>query len=165
MDSKVGKFRGGGHKPSRRSCCQMLAFVQPRGQIYRDPPRCALLPRALKSDSPREKHGGKDVSATGGHCFHTLTGNEDVQHNCSFVDDTMRLKTTSRNVWMRTFTISSLYVTLSMCRNIYLCEHGIWKKCCSDGTFTVDFLDSWISELALPSGDSCTGILFVPTSL
>lgn len=74
MDSKAGKSRCWGHKPSIRSCCQMLAFVQPRGQIYRDPPRCALLHRALKSDSPREKHGGKDVSVTEGHHFHTLKG-------------------------------------------------------------------------------------------
>lgn len=74
MHLKAGKFSCGGHKPSRRSCCRMLVFVQPRGQIYRDPPRCALLHRALKSDSPREKRGGKDVSVTEGHCFHTLKG-------------------------------------------------------------------------------------------
>lgn len=58
-------------------------------------------------------------------------------------------------------TISSL----SLCAATFIFVNMVSGKFCGDCTFTVYFLDIWISELTLPSGDSCTGILFVPTSL
>lgn len=51
---KCHQMEAGVDVPSGPSCCRMSAFVQPTERTYRDPPLCALLHQALRSERQQQ---------------------------------------------------------------------------------------------------------------